>query len=96
MILTVTKFASPRTWPRKPRLVSDQQRNPLKSERPHGCSRVFAARDNVAWLTGIILAAGMALGGWIGAGVAVKKGERAIRVILYITLIAMAARLLFW
>lgn len=56
---------------------------------------VFAARGDVAWAPGLVLAAGMAAGGWIGANFAVKKGERVIRVILYITLAAMAVKLLW-
>ena len=56
---------------------------------------VFAARGSVAWIPGLILAIGMSVGGWIGANFAVKKGDRAIRVILYITLTAMAIKLLW-
>ncbi len=57
---------------------------------------VFAARGNVLWVTGLILAAGMAAGGWIGSHVAVARGERAIRVVLFVALAALAAKLLFW
>ncbi len=39
------------------------------------------------------VAAGMATGGWIGSHVAVKKGERMIRVVVYITLTALAVKL---
>ena len=55
---------------------------------------VFAVRGDVWWLTGLILAAAMATGAWIGSAFAVKKGERAIRIVLYIALTAMAAKLL--
>ncbi len=57
---------------------------------------VFAARGNVLWRTGLVLAAGMALGGWIGSHVAVGKGEKFIRIVLNVALVAMAAKLLFW
>ena len=57
---------------------------------------VFAARGSVLWSTGLVLAAGMALGGWIGSHVAVGKGEKLIRIVLNIALVAMAARLLLW
>ena len=57
---------------------------------------VFAARGNVLWSTGLVLAAGMALGGWIGSHVAVGKGEKLIRIVLNVALVAMAAKLLFW
>ena len=55
---------------------------------------IFAARGNVMWVTGLVLAAGMATGGWIGSYVAVKKGERIIRLVVYMTLTALAAKLL--
>ena len=54
----------------------------------------FSAGGHVMWVTGIVLAVGMATGGWIGSQVAVRKGESLIRVILYVTLVALAARLL--
>ncbi len=57
---------------------------------------VFAARGSVLWSTGLVLAAGMALGGWIGSHVAVGKGEKLIRIVLNVALVAMAARLLLW
>ena len=37
---------------------------------------------------------GMAAGGWLGTTFAVKKGERAIRIILILALLGMAIRLL--
>lgn len=55
---------------------------------------VFASKGQVIWLTGAILAIGNAAGGWIGAHFAVKKGERAIRLILNIVLVVMALDLL--
>lgn len=55
---------------------------------------VFAARGHVWWLTGLVLAAGMAAGGWAGTVFAVRRGERAIRVVLYLTLTALAVKLL--
>jgi len=57
---------------------------------------VFAARGSVLWSTGLVLAAGMALGGWIGSHVAVGKGEKLIRIVLNVALVAMAAKLLLW
>ena len=54
---------------------------------------VFAFSGNVDWLLGLVLAAGNGLGGWIGAHVSVKKGEKAIRLILIIILIGMALKL---
>ncbi|MFT5124573.1 MAG: putative membrane protein YfcA [Candidatus Omnitrophota bacterium] len=54
----------------------------------------FALSGQVLWLVGLVLATGNATGGWIGAHVAVKKGDRWIQVILYVALSAMALRLL--
>lgn len=56
---------------------------------------VFAVRGNVAWLPGIYLAAGNAAGGWIGSHIAVKKGERLIRIVFNAALIILAIKLLF-
>ena len=57
---------------------------------------IFAARGSILWTTGLALAIGMALGGWIGSHVAVGRGERAIRIIFNVALVALAVRLLFW
>ena len=57
---------------------------------------IFAARGSVLWTTGLVLAAGMALGGWIGSHVAVGRGERFIRIIFNVALVALAVRLLFY
>ena len=54
---------------------------------------VFAARGQVWWIPGLALAVGNSIGGWIGAQISVKKGERWIRIVLYLTLIAMAVKL---
>jgi len=54
---------------------------------------VFAFNGKVCWEIGLCLAAGMGLGGWIGSHWAVKKGERWIRVVLTICVIAMVIKL---
>ncbi len=54
---------------------------------------IFAARGSVLWSTGLVLAAGMALGGWIGSHVAVGRGERLIRIIFNVALVALAVNL---
>jgi len=54
---------------------------------------VFVVSGNVNWLFGAVLAAGMGLGAWVGAHVAVKKGDRWIKVFLVVTVLAMAAKL---
>ncbi|MGQ3684702.1 MAG: sulfite exporter TauE/SafE family protein [Candidatus Loosdrechtia sp.] len=55
---------------------------------------VFLLHGKIYWITGIVLAAGTGLGGWIGSNLAVSKGERFVRVVLAICVIAIAARLL--
>jgi len=54
---------------------------------------VFAAEGQIAWPQGLVLAAGTAWGGWLGARIAVEKGERWIRVILVIAVVVAAFRL---
>jgi hypothetical protein len=56
---------------------------------------IFAWQGNVDWLPGLGLAAGNAVGGWCGSYFSVKKGEGAIKLIFYVALLAMAAKLLF-
>ena len=55
---------------------------------------VFAWTDNINWKYGIALAAGNAIGGWWSAKVAVKKGEKTIRIFLAIAMLIMAVKLL--
>ena len=55
---------------------------------------VFAFNDKVCWEIGVCLAAGMGLGGWIGSHWAVAKGERWIRVVLAICVVAMVIKLI--
>lgn len=55
---------------------------------------VFVLHNKIHWPIGLALAIGNGLGGWIGSHLAVTKGERFIRFVLAICVIAMAARLL--
>ena len=55
---------------------------------------IFAATGNVNWLLGMILAAGNATGGWLGARVAVRRGETVIRGVMLVAVIIMALKLL--
>ncbi len=55
---------------------------------------VFAFNGKVCWEIGLCLAAGMGLGGWIGSHWAVAKGERWIRVVLTICVVAMVIKLI--
>jgi len=54
---------------------------------------IFIWTGNVNWKYGLALAAGNAFGGWWGAHVAVKGGERVIRIILAVAISIMALKL---
>jgi uncharacterized membrane protein YfcA len=56
---------------------------------------VFGLTGNIDWRLGIVLAAGNATGGWWAAKVAVKRGERVIRIVLVIAMLIMAFKLLW-
>lgn len=55
---------------------------------------VFLVQGDVRWGPAVVLAAGFAAGGWLGAHVAVRGGERVIRVVMVLASIALAAKLL--
>ena len=55
---------------------------------------IFIANGNVSLLPALILTAGTSLGGWLGAGFALKKGDFWIRVILLISVLGLAGKML--
>lgn len=55
---------------------------------------VFVIHDKISWVLGLVLAAGNGLGGWTGSHFAVSKGERFIRIVLTLCVIAMVLKLL--
>jgi len=57
---------------------------------------VFAAKAPIAWDAGIALAAGNALGGWMGAHATIRRGEQFIKRALLAVLVAMAVKLVFF
>lgn len=57
---------------------------------------VFAAQVDIEWGLGVALGLGYALGGWLGAGSAVTRGEALIKKVFYLALAAMAVKLLFF
>ncbi|HHT9106172.1 MAG TPA: sulfite exporter TauE/SafE family protein [Candidatus Wujingus californicus] len=56
---------------------------------------VFIFYSKICWSIGLSLAAGNGLGGWIGSHCAVTKGERFIRLVLVICVVAMVVKLLY-
>lgn len=55
---------------------------------------IFVFTNNINWLYGISLSAGSGLGAWWAAKVAVRKGEKVIKIILMVSIIIMAYQLL--
>ena len=57
---------------------------------------VFATQVEILWLLGACLAIGNSFGGWLGAHVAVEKGEPVIKLVLYTVLSVFIIKLLFF
>jgi uncharacterized protein len=57
---------------------------------------IFVTQVELLWLMGICLALGNSIGGWMGAHMAVAKGEVLIRYILNVVLIVFIIKLLFF
>jgi uncharacterized membrane protein YfcA len=55
---------------------------------------VFILAGQVRWVPAIILSIGFAAGGWVGAHLAVERGERLIRPLLVVATVALAGRML--
>ncbi len=55
---------------------------------------VFILTNNVNWFYGLSLSAGNAIGGWWGAKLSVKKGEKLIKAVLIVSIFIMALKLL--
>ncbi len=55
---------------------------------------VFVIENRVAWLPAAVLAGGYAIGGALGARLAVRRGEQLIRPVLAVAVVALAGRLL--
>ena len=55
---------------------------------------VFILQGNVVWAPALILAAGFLAGGWFGAKLAVKGGERLVRVFMIGAALYLAGRLI--
>lgn len=57
---------------------------------------VFIINGQVQWSTGIVLAVGNSAGAWIGTNFSVNKGDKWIKIILTLTVSAMAVKLFFF
>jgi len=57
---------------------------------------IFVARGKIDIIMGITLSAGTALGAYLGSMFAVKKGDKWIRAVLIVAVVAMAVRLMVW
>ena len=55
---------------------------------------VFILDGNVRWGPAIVLAIGLSVGGWIGAKLAVRGGEKPIRIVMIVAALALALRLI--
>ena len=55
---------------------------------------VFILTYNINWTFGVVLSLGMAIGGWWGAKIVVKGGEKIIRIVLICAMFIMAVKLL--
>lgn len=55
---------------------------------------VFIFTNNVNWFYGLSLSAGNAFGGWWGAKLSVKKGEKLIKAVLIVAIFIMSLKLL--
>jgi len=55
---------------------------------------IFLLTDNIHWFFGISLSAGNAFGGWWGAKLSVKKGEKLIKAVLIVAILIMSIELL--
>ncbi len=56
---------------------------------------VFVLLGKVMWGVGLLLAVGLAAGGYVGARIALESGERVLRVLLVAASAALALKLLF-
>ena len=57
---------------------------------------VFALEGKIIWKTGLVLAIGHALGGWIASRWSVSAGEVWIKRVMIISIIGMAIKLWFF
>ena len=56
---------------------------------------IFIIENKVDWLLGLSLAVGNATGAWIGSQWAADRGEKLIKIVLVVTMVAFAIRLVW-
>lgn len=57
---------------------------------------IFIWNGQVHWPYALVLSVGNGAGGWLGSKIAVKKGDEWIRIVLVITVVFMALKLMGW
>lgn len=57
---------------------------------------VFMYNDLVHWEFGLTLAVGTSIGGWLGSYFSIKKGDKWIKALLLITIVALSIKLWFY
>ncbi len=55
---------------------------------------IFVVQGQVEWGPALVLSAGSAIGGYIGANIAVEGGERVIKPVLTVAVVALAGRMI--
>lgn len=55
---------------------------------------IFILNDKVDWAFGLTVAAGNAVGAWISAKLAIKKGEKVVKIVMIIAVVIMALKLI--
>jgi len=57
---------------------------------------IFASQLELMWWVGLGLAIGNSIGGWLGAHSTIHKGEQWIKTVLYVSIIGMIVKLIFF
>lgn len=57
---------------------------------------IYAWKLDIRWILGSVLATGNGIGGWLGATLSVRKGDRFIQILLNVVLVVFVIKLLFF
>ena len=55
---------------------------------------IFIVQSQVDWVPAIVLAAGSGIGGYVGAHIAVEGGEKVIRPVLVVAVVALSGKMI--